>query len=221
VLGACRAQAAEELVSNIRTVKLFAQEDREKKRFGLKMDAAYEQARQVGVASGWFEGAVHLAANMSLLTVLGYGGTLVVDGALTAGELTSFIVYSIYVGVNFSSVRHFSSCFQYFPWFLCRFSRLCHCCPCRQLSAVYADLMKAIGAGARIFEVADRQPQLPVRGGETLDSVTGQVTFENVTFAYPLRPERNVLEGFNMNVDPGKVNVLVTWLTSHSVFLRS
>jgi ABC-type multidrug transport system fused ATPase/permease subunit len=81
--------------------------------------------------------------------------------------------------------------------------------------------MKAIGAGARIFEVADRQPQLPVRGGETLDSVTGQVTFENVTFAYPLRPERNVLEGFNMNVDPGKVNVLVTWLTSHSVFLRS
>jgi ABC-type multidrug transport system fused ATPase/permease subunit len=99
-------QAAEELVSNIRTVKLFAQEGREKERFGLKMDAAYEQARQVGVASGWFEGAVHLAANMSLLTVLGYGGTLVVDGALTAGELTSFIVYSIYVGVNFSSVRN-------------------------------------------------------------------------------------------------------------------
>lgn len=56
------------------------------------------------MASGWFDGAVHLAANMSLLMVLAYGGTLVADAALTAGELTSFLVYSLYVGINFSQV---------------------------------------------------------------------------------------------------------------------
>ena len=40
-------QTAEELISNIRTVKSFVQEDREKARFDGKMDEAYEQARQV------------------------------------------------------------------------------------------------------------------------------------------------------------------------------
>ena len=56
------------------------------------------------MAAGWFEGLVHLATNMSLLTVLGYGGSLVVDGAMTVGELTSFLVYSLYIGINLGSV---------------------------------------------------------------------------------------------------------------------
>lgn len=60
---------------------------------------------QVGQATAWFEAVVHLAANMSLLTVLGYGGSLVMDGAMTAGELTAFLVYSLYVGINFGQVR--------------------------------------------------------------------------------------------------------------------
>ena len=65
---------------------------------------------QVGVASGWFDGAVHLAANMSLLAVLGYGGSLVVASSLTAGELTSFLVYSLYVGINISQVCKHLNC---------------------------------------------------------------------------------------------------------------
>ena len=65
---------------------------------------------QVGVASGWFDGAVHLAANMSWLAVLGYGGSLVVASTLTAGELTSFLVYSLYVGINISQVCKHLNC---------------------------------------------------------------------------------------------------------------
>ena len=59
----------------------------------------------MGLASAWFEALVHLAANVSLLTVLGYGGSLVLDGNMTAGELTAFLVYSLYVGINFGTVR--------------------------------------------------------------------------------------------------------------------
>lgn len=48
---------------------------------------------QVGIASAAFEGSLHLAANVVLISVLGYGGSLVLDGAMTAGDLTSFILY--------------------------------------------------------------------------------------------------------------------------------
>jgi len=37
--------------------------------------------------------------------VLGYGGTLVLAGEMTAGGLTSFLLYSVYVGFNFGSLR--------------------------------------------------------------------------------------------------------------------
>ncbi len=33
-----------------------------------------------------------------------YGGSLVLDGGMTAGELTAFLVYSLYVGINFGQV---------------------------------------------------------------------------------------------------------------------
>eukprot|EP00961_Rhodomonas_salina_P037760 507674-Rhodomonas_salina.1 len=46
-----------------------------------------------------------VCANVSMALVLGYGGTLVLGGEMTAGGLTSFLLYSVYVGFNFGSLR--------------------------------------------------------------------------------------------------------------------
>lgn len=173
-------EAAEELVANIRTVRTFAQEAREKVTFASRVEESYLRAKEVALASAWFEAVVHLAANVSLLTVLGYGGSLVLDGGMTAGELTAFLVYSLYVGINFG-----------------------------QLSSVYGDIMRAAGAASRIFEVQDRVPQLPVSGGQVLESIKGHVTFENVSFSYPLRPDAPVLSGLSLDIEPGKVVSIV------------
>ena len=59
---------------------------------------------QVAIASATFDGTIHMATNICLVSVLGYGGSLVLDGALTAGQLTSFLMYSLYAGINLASV---------------------------------------------------------------------------------------------------------------------
>ncbi len=46
-------------------------------------------------------------------------------------------------------------------------------------------------------------------GGNTLEKVTGQIEFDGVCFAYPVRPEVTVLDDVNMRLDPGRVVALV------------
>ena len=72
------------------------------------------------------------------------------------------------------------------------------------LSSVFGDLMKAAGASTRLFQLIDRQPAIsePVGGlrmDVANDGAEGEVQFEakvqfdQVTFAYPIRPDKNVL----------------------------
>ena len=77
----------------------------EKKRFGERVDKTFEHARRVAVASSTFDGAMHMATNVALVSVLGYGGNMVLAGDLSAGQLTSFLMYSLYAGINLGSVR--------------------------------------------------------------------------------------------------------------------
>jgi len=80
--------------------------------------------------------------------------------------------------------------------------------------------MKAVGASGRVFAIIDRVPDMPSimdpdHGGTAidsgpLDSSPLSITFEDVTFAYPLRPDLNVLgPHFSLNVRPGEVLAIV------------
>lgn len=124
---------ASEAISNIKTVRAFAAEALTAKRFAEKTNEAYVEARRIGIVAGVFDGAVHFAANISLVAVLGYGGHLVGTGAMTAGDLTAFLLYSTYVGLNVAG-----------------------------LSSIYSDLKRAAGAAQRIFDVIERTPEMPL-----------------------------------------------------------
>ena len=126
---AATSTVAEEVLSNIRTVRQFSAENYENAKYNKKIDQSYLKACQVGLASAWFDGSVHFSANMSLVAVIAYGGYQVMEHHMTAGTLTSFMMYSLYVGFNASS-----------------------------LSSVYSELMKGVGASQRIFNIIDTMP---------------------------------------------------------------
>src|SRR5579859_1917706 len=72
--------------------------------------------------------------------VLAIGGQMVSSGSITIGDLSSFLLYTIYAGSSISG-----------------------------LSSFYSELMKGVGAASRIFELLDRKPAIKDTGKISTD----------------------------------------------------
>jgi ABC-type multidrug transport system fused ATPase/permease subunit len=112
--------------------------------------------------------------------VLGYGGLLVARGALTPGALTAFLVYTLLVAMSFSS-----------------------------LAEIWSDVMQALGAAEKVLGLLDRTPAMPIEGGDRPARCEGRIVYEGVRFAYPTRPDVEVLGGVDLDIAPGEVVALV------------
>ncbi|WP_053231370.1 ABC transporter ATP-binding protein [Sandaracinus amylolyticus] len=177
---AAASAVAEESLAGIRTVRSFVAEAAEAARYGVAIERAYAlQATRIRVASA-FMAAVSAAGFAVVTLVLWYGGHLVIDGAMSVGGLTSFLVYTLLVAVSLGA-----------------------------LTDLYADLTKASGAAERVFELLDRTPAMAPKGGLAPREARGELRFESVRFAYPARPDAPVLEGMELVVAPGEIVALV------------
>lgn len=87
----------EERLGAIRTVHSFNTEPLETNRFKTKVEAIFGLAKTEAYATGLFYGGAGFAGNVSVLGLLGYGGTLVASGEITVGALTSLLVYTFYM----------------------------------------------------------------------------------------------------------------------------
>jgi ATP-binding cassette subfamily B protein len=177
---AAASEVAEETLSGIRTVRAFTAEPHEVERYGAAVERSFALARSRSRLGALFMGVVMFAGYAALAGVLWRGGRMIVDGHLTLGELTRFLIYSLTVAFSLGG-----------------------------FSDVWVDFMKASGAADRIFELLDREPLIPREGGATLAEVEGRVAFEAVRFAYPSRKDAVVLAGIDLSVHPGEVVALV------------
>jgi len=176
---ASASEVAEETIGGMRTVRSFAAEAAEVARYGRAVERSFTLARSRAVTGAVFVGAASFGAFMAAAAVLWYGGHLVLDGAMSVGQLTSFFVYTLVVAFSLAAV-----------------------------SDVWADFMKASGAGARIFELLDRTSPMPA-SGERPEIARGAITFEDVSFRYPARPDARVLSHVTLSLSPGEVVALV------------
>jgi ATP-binding cassette subfamily B protein len=172
-------EVAEETLSGIRTVRAFAREEAEARRYGDAVQESFRLARRRAAMGAAFGGGMAFAGYGAVALVLWYGGSLLVAGRMTVGELTSFVLYTFTVAFGLGA-----------------------------LSGVWEDLVKALGAGERVFELLDRQPRV-ASGGIRPPDVVGTVRFEEAGFAYPARPDAPVLRGVNLELRRGEVTALV------------
>jgi len=178
---AASTELAEEKISNIRTVRVFAMENREIDAYGAKINAVLNKSYKEALINAKFYGMTGLSGNMIILTVLYYGGNLVTTDVLTVGNLASFVLYSAYVGIGLSGVSSF-----------------------------YAEMMKGLGASTRLWELVDKQPTIPVSGGLVPTQIpAGHIQFNNVTFAYPTRLDVPIMKGLNLSIPPNSVVAVV------------
>lgn len=93
---------AEERLSSIRTVRSFSQEIRETQGYSKRVEGVFEIAKKSAIMNATFVSTVFFAVNTALLCVLYAGANVVMSGAMTAGEMTSFLLYSAFTGAAFN-----------------------------------------------------------------------------------------------------------------------
>ncbi len=173
--------SSEEALAGIRTVQSFVREGHELERYrkGLAglLRLELRNARLVGA----FVGVLHFAGFSAFAGVLWYGGLLIQQGELTAGELASFLLYTFSIASSVGT-----------------------------LGALYAGYSELKGASARVFELLDTPPAVAdPPGAVPLGRPAGRVTFDHVGFTYPSAEGRLALDDIDLDVAPGEVVALV------------
>lgn len=165
---------AEERLGNVRTSQAFAGELQEVHRYNNQTRKIFYLGRKEAFISAVFFSASGFAGNMTFLALLYVGSSMVRDGVISVGDLTSFLMYTAYAG---------SSLFG--------------------LSAFYSELMKGVGAATRLFELQDRNPTISPTKGEAVKSARGLIEFKGVSFAYPTRPAVKIFEDLSFQIPQG------------------
>ena len=176
---ASSTEVAEETFAGIRTVRSFAREAKEVERYNLAVEESFSIAKQRAKIIATLRGLIGFGGYGAIAAVLWFGGTMLVDGTISIGELTGFLLYTLTVAFSLGA-----------------------------LSSLYEDFMKALGASERVFELMDRTSSM-IGGTQRPDHIVGNIQLRELEFAYPGRPDLAVLQRFNLALQPDEVVALV------------
>ncbi|NWH40538.1 ABCB9 protein, partial [Chloropsis hardwickii] len=195
---------AEETISAMKTVRSFANEETEANVYWQKLQQVYKLNKREAMAYTYYVWSSGLTLLVVQVSILYYGGHLVISGQMTSGNLISFIIYEFVLGDCMESI-----------------------------GSVYSGLMQGVGAAEKVFEFIDRQPTMVHDGSLAPDHVDGRVEFRNVTFSYrtrsstqnfyPLQDGQVLLDGRPINMYDHKYLHSVISLVSQEpvLFARS
>ncbi len=176
---AASTTTAEEALSGIRVVKSFGREEWERHRYNEDLRGVVGMATRLVTARGLFGAMMTFLGFGTLIVILWYTGRLVIEGSLTLGSLTSFLLYGIAIGTSLSSI-----------------------------AGIYGQFQEGAGAVERVFEIIDERATIHEDAAAAeLGSVEGRVTFDGVTFGYG--EERAVLRDIDLDIAPGEVLAVV------------
>ncbi|SEJ32144.1 ABC transporter, permease/ATP-binding protein [Cyclobacterium xiamenense] len=164
----------EETLQSIVTVKSFTGEVYESNRYRSRLDRVVGVALKAAGFRGAFISFIIFALFGGIVAVIWYGATLVSAGEMSIGDLVSFVLYTTFIGGSIAG-----------------------------LGDIYGQVQKAIGSSERVLEILEEAAEvaIPVRKDTVL---SGSISFEEVVFHYPTRPEYRVLDGFSMEIAPGE-----------------
>lgn len=171
---------AEESLSGIRTVRSFAAERSERARYDFEVEESFLASKDRARLAAYFSAGVTFLGYATIAVILWIGGSLVMAGEMTPGELTAFILYTLMVAFALGA-----------------------------LGGLWSDFMKATGSAERVFYLIDRIPEIEQPAEPVDHLIEGNVSFDNVSFAYPTRPEVDALAEVWFMIRPGEKVALV------------
>ncbi len=173
---------SEESLNALRTVQAYTHEKIESDKFDGFVEGAFKTAISRISARALLTAIVIVMVFGAVGTILWIGGHDVLDGTISAGDLSAFVFYAIVVAGSVGAI-----------------------------SEVIGDLQRAAGAAERLMGLLETEPAIaaPANPVQMPQKHLGHVSFEDVTFHYPARPDRSALTGFSLQVKPGETVALV------------
>ncbi|XP_029514058.1 antigen peptide transporter 2-like [Oncorhynchus nerka] len=173
-------EAAGETVGGIRTVRSFKTEQHEAGRYNNRLMDTHNLKTRRDTVRAVYLLLRRLTAVVMQVAMLYYGRLFIQRGQMSTGNLVSFILYQSDLADNI-----------------------------RTLIYIFGDMLNSVGAAGKVFEYLDREPQVSTKGTLQPETLTGHVQFHNLSFSYPTRQERKVLQGFSLELRPGQLTALV------------
>ena len=174
----------EQSLSAIATVKAFTSENRERSKYKKSTELVAKLAITGGILRGGFASFLILGLFGALVLVVWKGTTLISTGELDPGQLFSFVIYSGFIGGSMGGIAD-----------------------------VYARLQKAVGATEAILVMLDQHieedSKIDTYIEQKIDTKASVVSFKEIDFAYPSRPDLSVLKNFNLEVNQGEQIAIV------------
>lgn len=169
----------QEVVSSARVIKSFVREAYEIDRFEAQNMHNFRAQMKYVKLSATLTPTIEFVAAIGVTMILWFGGNSVIDGDITAGALVAFLTYA----VNISN-------------------------PIKRLSKVIANIQRALAAADRVFDVLDLPELIQNKANaQLLPHVKGNVSFNNVSFAY--NTDEPILDNVSFSATPGQVVALV------------
>ena len=171
-----------EVLSAMKIVQSFGQEQREGERFAAVVERTFETARKRILLRAVMTSIVILLVFGGVTMVMWRGALAVAEGAISGGTIAAFVITGGLVAGAFGA-----------------------------LTEVYGDLLRGAGAASRLAELLEAQPAIapPARPEALPSPPRGSLSFRNVTFRYPARPDTPALKDFTLEIEPGETIAIV------------
>jgi ATP-binding cassette subfamily B protein len=173
---------ATEVLGAMKVVQAFGQEPREAQRFQDAVAAVFAAAkRRIGVRALMTAVVIGLVFG-AIVLVLQEGALDVAAGRMSGGSIAAFVLTGGLVAGALGA-----------------------------LAEVYGDLLRGAGAASRLGELLAERPEIaaPADPVALPAAATGRLTFAQVTFHYPTRPEIAALDAFTLDIPAGQTVAVV------------
>ena len=173
---------AGEIIQNIKVVQSYTHEVREQIAFGEEVEKAFVVAKRRVKQRSFLIAIVIFLTFAAISSMLWIGGMDVLSGKMTGGELGAFVFYAIIVATSVATIAE-----------------------------VYGELQRAAGSATRLLDLLKVESDIkqPNQPSVMKAQSTSAITFEQVNFSYPSRPDIPALQDINLVIPTGKTVALV------------
>ena len=174
---------AGEAIEHIKTVQSYTQESAEKTSFKNEVEQAFTIGRRRIQQRATLIAGVIIIVFGAITGMLWVGGSDVISGQMSGGDLGAFVFYAILVASSLATI-----------------------------SEVIGELQRAAGATERLIEILQAKSLIQAPDDVTSSnagSLAAQITVKDVCFNYPSRPNQAATEHLNLIIEQGKVLALV------------